>query len=143
MSAPQPFAMRATGTIRCSRFVKMDSGANNSVKEADANEQTIGISQAGGRVAPIPEVTTTPVEAAQSGENLQVFALGQSCLLEIGSGGCSPGSKLKSDADGKGVAIATGTGVIQRIGAIALESASASEFAMVQVVLFSETEDQT
>ena len=122
---------KAGGTIRVSRFVKITG--NSTVSEADAANRAVGISQAGGRTPPIPDVTTDPVEAAQSGEQLQVFQLGEECLLSIGSGGCTAGDALKADADGAGLTCASGSDTWY--GAIALETASAGELALVQVVI--------
>lgn len=120
---------KAGGTIRVSRFVKITG--NSTVSEAEASNRVIGISQAGGRTPPIPDVTTDPAEAAQSGEQLQVFQLGEECLLRVGSGGCAAGDALKSDADGDGITCASGSDTWY--GAIALEAASEGELALVQV----------
>lgn len=137
--AAGPKAYVANGTIRRARFVKVDPSDNNSVLEADANERVIGISQLAGRTAPIPSVTADPPEAAQSGEFLTVHNQGESgVLLELGTGGATAGGLLKSDADGKGVAIATTGTTIQQIGARALETASAGELCKVEIVIFSE-----
>lgn len=131
-----PLAARANGTIRVSRFVKIDPADNNSIKEADANERIFGISHEGARVAPIPEVTTDPGEAAQAGESCRVYypgdgVDGRTCLLLIGSGGCTAGDYLKSDADGKGVALAETAGSKEEVGAIALETCAEGEYAKV------------
>lgn len=131
----------AGGTIRVSRFVKLKSDDNNVVQEADANEKVIGISQEGGRVAPIPTVTADPVEAAQAGEHLNVHLPGglrKDISLVIGSGGCNAGDRLKSDADGKGVVIASTGTTIQHYGAIAMAAASENELCPVEIVIGSE-----
>jgi hypothetical protein len=120
----------AGGTIRPSRFVKYTAN-DFEVAEADANEKIAGISQEGTRTAPIPDVSTN--EAAQSGETLQVYGDGEDCLLELG-GTVVPGDDLKSDADGKGVVIATGA-ALQQIGAVALEGGVSGELIRVQVKL--------
>ena len=139
----QPRTMRANGTINVSRFVKIDTTDNNSVLECGANEKAFGIAQAGGREAPIPSVTADPVEAANDGDNVQVHTLGAECLLVIGAGGCTAGDYLKSDASGGGVAIASTQGLLENVGAIALETASAAELALVQVHIFTNTVDKT
>ena len=128
----------AAGTIRRARFVKLNPSANNQVLEADANEIVFGISQVGGRDAPIPENTTDPPNAAVIGDHLNVHQLGVECLLEAGSGGWAADARLKSDADGKGVAIATTGTTIQHVGARALEAASAGELGRVVVMITSE-----
>lgn len=129
--------MSAGGTIRRSRFVKQSTTENNTCLEADANEQTIGISQIGGREAPIPSVTADPPEAAQDGDLVNIHCnegLRDDVVLEIGSGGITAGAQIKSDADGKGVAAATTGTTVQWVGAIALEAASAGELCKVLVV---------
>lgn len=129
-----PLSARANGTIRVSRFVKIDAADNFSIKECDANERVFGISQAGSRVAPIPEVTTDPPEAAQSGESCMVHLPGEdgsTPLLRIGSGGCTAGGYLKADADGNGVAIDETAGNKEEVGAIALETRLEGEYAKV------------
>ncbi len=126
-------ALTANGTIRTARFVKLDASDNNSILEADANERVVGISQIGSRTAPIPDVTADPPEAAQSGEHCNVHLEGEDCLLMIGTGGCTAGGLLKSDADGKGVAISEAAAAKQEVGAIALETASAGQYARVTV----------
>lgn len=132
-------AMYANGTIRVSRFVKVDTTRNNAVVEGTANCVIRGISQEGGRTAPIPSVTTDPVEAAQAGENVNVYTQGQDCLLRIGSGGCTAGDLLESDADGDGVTVAATAASVRNIGAQALEAASAGELCKVQVLIFAKT----
>lgn len=138
MPLPSAPVMRAGGTIRRCRFVKPSTSANNTVLEADANERTIGVSQEAGREAAIPSVVADPPEAAQADDDLMVNLPGQWAMLEAGSGGWTAGDRLKSDADGKGVAIATTGTTIQQIGAIALETVSAGELGKVLVVFTSE-----
>lgn len=124
-------SLRANGTIRVARFVKQDTGDNNSVLEADANEQVIGVSQMGGRDAPIPTLTTDPVEAAQAGDDLKFHSIGDNCLIEAG-GTITAGAFLKSDADGKAVVIATTGTTLQRYGGYSEEAAADGElFKMV------------
>lgn len=123
----------ANGTIRTARFVKVDPSDNNSVLEADANERILGVSQMGGRTAPIPDVVTDPVEAAQTGEHLLVHLQGEYALLEIGSGGCTAGDLLKSDADGKGVALDESAGSKEEAGARSLATCAEGDFAPVQI----------
>lgn len=115
----------AGGDINPCRFVKASTAADNTVLEADANERVIGISGEGAQDAPIPGASTL---AAASGEQLQIINTPEHrCLLELGSGGATRGDLLKSDADGKGVAIATSGTTIQHYGAIALQAGSAGD----------------
>ena len=133
--------MRANGTIRVSRFVKIDTADNNSVLEADANEKAVGISQIGGREAPIPSVTADPPEAAQSGDNLAVLGVGEedTVLLFAGTGGWTAGDELESDADGAGITALTTAATVRNIGAIGLETVSATEYGKVLPVIFKST----
>lgn len=132
-------AMYANGTIRVSRFVKVDTSRNNAVVEGTANAAVMGISQEGGRVSPIPSVTTDPVQAAIAGENVSVYTVGDICKLRIGSGGATAGDYLESDADGDGVTAAATAETVRQIGAKALESASEGELCTVQVLIFTQT----
>lgn len=141
MSASQPKTMRANGTIVRARFSKIDPADNNSVLQCGTNEKAFGVSQIGGRTSPIPDVTTDPPQAAQAGENVQIFTAGQECLLQAGSGGWTAGDYLKSDTDGKGVNAPTDGSVStqQRIGAIALETVSEDELGLVQSHVFNQS----
>ncbi len=120
----------AGGDIRPSRFVKQSTSADHTVLEADANEAIIGIASEAGREPPLPSVST--ILAASSGDNVLVYTEGDTCLLELG-GTVAAGDNLKSDADGKGVAIATTGTTAQEIGAKALTSGASGEFIRVQV----------
>lgn len=127
-------SFRANGTIRVGRFVKQDPADANSIKEAGANERSVGISDMGGRTAPIPSVTADPPEAAQSGEDCTVFSTpGETCLLYAGSGGWSAGDELKSDANGAGVKLATTGTTIQEVGAQAESDCAAGSYGQVRV----------
>lgn len=121
----------AGGTIRPSRFVKLNTSADFTVDEADANERIIGISQTGTRDA--PGVTGAGTDAASAEEEVMVFHPGQVAPLEAGSGGWSAGDMLKSDADGKGVIVATTGQARQWVGAIAEEAAAEGEIASVRI----------
>ncbi len=133
--------MTANGTIRVSRFVKIDTADNNSVLEADANEKVVGISGPGGRTPPIPDVTVDPVEAAQATEQVTVLGIGEedTVLLRAGTGGWTSGDEIESDADGNGITALTTAATVRNIGAIALETVSASELGQVLPVIFKST----
>lgn len=115
----------ANGTVRPSRFVKLDQTAAFHVLEADAAEQVIGISDEGSRGAP----GVGSANAALAGDPLKVYQETDVCLLEIGSGGCDEDDYLKSDADGKGVAASAGDSV----GARALQPAIEGDLIRVKV----------
>lgn len=131
--------MKAGGTIRRARFVKISTTENNRCLEADANERVIGISQIGGREAPLPSVTADPPEAAQDDDHVRIHTSNterEDIVLEIGSGGITAGALIKSDADGKGVAAATSGTTLQWVGAVALEAASDGELCKVELLIF-------
>lgn len=127
-----PLSQIAGGDINPARFVKLSTAADFTVLEADANEQTYGISVDAAQAAPISGASTL---AASAGKSLRVYGLGEECTLELGSGGATRGDNLKSDADGKGVGAATTGTTVQWIGAQALESGLEGEKIKVRVVL--------
>lgn len=128
MFGAEPIQAISGGTIRPSRFVKFSTAADYTLLEADANEMPCGISDAATRDAPIADASG---DIASSGDQFMYIPEGNVCLLEIGSGGITRGAYLKSDTDGKGVALAASTK--QNVGAVALESASAGELCRVLV----------
>lgn len=125
----------AAGNISPSTFVKPYISADNSAAQAGANDPIIGISQVGTRLP--PGVDGADAYAAIAGESFELFGLGDICLLVAGSGGFVRGDRLKADASGNGVPVAT-SGVIQNVGAVALESAAAGEKVRVQIMIFSQ-----
>ena len=129
MSIPQP-QVKAGGDINTARFVNLSTSDDNTVLEADANETVFGISSESAQDAPIPSASTL---AAAAGDYLRVYQPGEVCLLKIGSGGVTAGDKIKSDADGQGVAAATTGTTEQHYGAIALETAAEGALARVKV----------
>ncbi len=133
ISAPK--SMYANGTINHGVFVKLDPTVNNSVIVAGTNDKVHGIAQLGGRVAPTPDVTTSPYVAALQGDSISVMTNTAECLLLAGTGGWSTGDELTSASDGSGVKNPK-TGHPSRIGAIALENAAAGEYALVQVTIY-------
>lgn len=121
----------ADGDISPSRFVKTLTTADNSVAQAGANAAVIGISQEGAREPPLPGVTLL---AGKTGDNIQIYQMTDSCLLELG-GTIVAGDYLKSDANGKGVVIATTGTTAQEIGARALTAGASGEKVRVQVFI--------
>ena len=122
----------AKGDVYTCRFVKSDGTNDFAVVQATANDVVRGISQEGNREAPIPSVTSSL--AAQDGESLKVYGETQECLLELG-GTVAAGDRLKSDANGKGVNIATTGTTEQNIGAVALEGGASGAKIRVQVAI--------
>lgn len=124
----------ARGTINPCRFVIMSSYQDNAVEQAGANGLTAGIAQQFEHDAPIPNAGT---DAASSGESIKVYDIGDTCLLELG-GTVERAGLIKSDTDGKGVAIATSGTTIQQIGARAYERGVSGNLIRVQVLQYSE-----
>jgi len=131
-----PPRLVAGGTIYPSRFVQMDASNDDRGLQATANDALIGISYEGGKYAPLNDLVTDNPHAA-SGDYIGLYGDGEQCLLEAGDT-IVRGNKLKADADGKGVPIATTGTTLQRYGAIALESGSSGEKIRVFVLLGSE-----
>lgn len=124
----------AGGTIRRSRFVKASTAADNTLLEADANEEIVGVSLEAPKAPPIDGASATEIAVAT--DPIPYYPEGKICLLEIGSGGVTRGANIKSDADGKGVLAATTGTTMQWVGAKALETASEGEFARVLIKSF-------
>lgn len=93
-----PLPMRANGDIPPSRFVKLDT-TDNHVVVCGAGEDAFGISQKATRRANYS--TLDDGLAAKAGEDLTIFQIGETCLLEMG-GSVVPGL-IKSGALGVGV----------------------------------------
>ena len=110
----------AKGTIAPCSFVKVYTTAgvanDNAVVQAGAGDKCVGISQQGMKRMPgLPGSDTTI--AAESGDTLRVYGLGDDCLLQLG-GTVTRGDFLKSDASGYGVTGSSG----DECGAEALEA---------------------
>lgn len=127
----QPRVMQANGNIYPSRFVKLDTSVNNAVIQAGAGDLTFGVSQEGFRDAPIPLNTTG--YAAQAGDTMKVFTVGQTCRLLLAAT-VSTERRLKSDADGKGTPVVGGADSMENWGAHAIEAGSSGELVEVLVV---------
>lgn len=132
--ANTPHNFRASGTIRPCRFIKISG--NDDCAECDANDRPIGITYQDGKYPPLNDLVTTN-NHAEDNDPVRSYGIGDICLLELG-GTVTAGDRLKSDADGKGVAIATTGTTIQQFGAVALEGGSSGEKRRVQIVLGSE-----
>lgn len=119
-----PPTLVAGGTIRTSRFVKLSPSADNQGLEADANEEAIGVSYEGSNYPPLSDLVSTD-NAATEGQEFRLYGPGDICTLIVGDV-VTRGQKLKSDADARGVPIATTGATLQHYGGFALESASAA-----------------
>lgn len=125
--ANTPPQLRASGTIRPSRFVKMSG--NFTGAEADANEDAVGISYQDGKYPPLNDLVTTN-NHAENGDPIRMYTDGDVCLLQYATT-VTAGQRLKSDADGQGTPT-TGSGDLLR--AVALEGGAAGERHLVQML---------
>lgn len=128
MSRNQAPMLLAGGNVSPSRFVKLSTAANHTALQATAGSKIIGISGVGTRLP--PGITGDDGYHAVDTENIDMFSLGDICLLKIGSGGCTAGDYLKSDASGQGVTAGAG----EFAGAVALQTRLVGEFALVQII---------
>jgi len=119
----------ATGTIQDSTFVVQDATVPYSgVKAAVGNAAfIIGVAQEWAKLAPIPGAGS---QAADAGDPIKVYTIGDICLLQSTSAGWAAGDRLTSDANGNGVT-ASGTAYY---GAVALTTLSGAGKARVLVL---------
>jgi hypothetical protein len=120
-------ATTAGGNIAPRRFVKQSTTAPNTVLQAGAGDKVFGISQTSSRNAPY--LTLDDGFTAIAGEPVRVFGPGEIAPLQYG-GTVTAGQRLKSDANGKGIAT-TADG--DEYGAVALQSGIADEIGEVRV----------
>jgi len=119
----------ANGTIQPSRFVVPDTSVNKAVDQASGNSAfIIGVSQEWSKLAPIPGASS---EAADQGDPIKVYTIGDICLLQSTTAGWTAGDRLTSDANGNGLT-ASGTNYY---GAVALTTVSGAGLGQVQVIL--------
>jgi len=130
--ANTPPNLLAGGTIRPSRFVKINTAADFSCLEGSANAEIIGVSMTGTNYPPLSDIVST-ANAATVGQYIQIYGDGDVCLVEAGAA-ITRGDKLKSDSVGRAVSILTTGTVNQQVGAVALQSAAAAgELILVQI----------
>jgi len=125
--------LEAGGDIGVSVFVKLSTSAGHTALAAGANEQVIGISQVGPKEPPGLEGASAL--AAEAGDPIQIFGLGDICLLKAGSGGWTAGDNLKAGTAGVGVVAASTGTTVQNIGAVALTDAAEDEYGLVQIII--------
>jgi hypothetical protein len=119
MALNNMFPVRANGTIAPAVFVKMDTSADAMALQSTAGARIIGISQPGMKRAPgLPGSDITI--AAQQGDQIMIFGVGDVCLLTAGAS-FTRGDLLKSDGSGFGL---TASADGDNYGAFAIESAS-------------------
>lgn len=129
-------AFRAGGTIQTSRFVKIDGASGKdfqALQAASGSAPLVGISQDGSKRVPgVNSLTTADtLIAAEAGDPVQIYGLGDVCLLTVGTAAdLTAGALLMPDANGAAIA-ATATNYA---GAIALENASKSTASVTNLV---------
>lgn len=116
----------ADATIGTCRFVKMTAGKTGRVTQCGAGDKIFGISQMGIRR---DLYIDSNGNAANANEPIGVFDDTDETLLELG-GTVSAGDRLKSDANGKGVATNTN---LDEYGATAIWSGVAGDQIRVKV----------
>jgi hypothetical protein len=119
----------AGGDINPMTFVQLSAVHDNTGLAGTANAACIAISQAGTKY-PAGVLGSTAV-AANAGDNLELFGLGDICNLVAGTGGFTAGDPIKSDANAAGVtATVAGTDVVC---AFALETTTIGLYGRVQI----------
>jgi hypothetical protein len=130
--------LRAGGNILPCRFVKMSPDADHTGLQAGDNDVVIGCSHEQSNYPPLSDIVSTHY-AAQTGQYFRLLGDGDYALIEAGAA-FDRGTRLKSDSNGRAVAIATTGTVRQNIGAIALASATeAGEKVPVQILSLRDT----
>lgn len=109
-------------TIPAFSAVTQDLAVNDGINLCSTNQRALGIS---------PEYDLTA-------NSVGPIAFGGIVRWILGTGGALRGDRLKSDASGHGVKIATGGTTIQNVTAIAAEAGSADDAIMSQIFLVQE-----
>ena len=123
-----PVSYFANGDIYPCRFVKLDP-ADGRVLQCLAGDLPIGVSQEGTRRSPYMD--TAPLgRAAAAGEPVLVYTLGERALLQV-NGTVTPELRLKADANGMGIAVASPS--VDAYGGIALFNGAAGKLIEVLV----------
>lgn len=107
------------GNIVPNRFVMIDTSLDNTVIQATANAVTLGVSQS---AEDSPPYSTLQSGFAGTAGRPGAVMQDEIALLEVGAA-VTRGASLKSDSQGRGIAVTTAADFV---GAIALESAGAA-----------------
>ena len=127
----------ANGTIYPCRFVSAypssaDANGFKVIEDVVAAQPILGVSQVGTTGFPMSATNdmgvTAPTAAATTGQELQVFGIGEECLIELG-GTVNAGDYLKANAttDGKAIKAQLDTAGQQFVGGQALQYGVAGE----------------
>lgn len=121
----------AGGDLRPFRFCKLTDQFE--VSEADANDPIRGVCGGQTNKAPLSDFSITPLHAEEGGL-VQLYEEGEETYLELGDTvTVATEARLKSDADGRGVPVATSGTTLQNYGAIALQDGVAGDIIRVRV----------
>jgi hypothetical protein len=121
------WSMKAGGSVAPARFVKQVTTADHQVAQCGAGDKVFGVSQAGTRRAPYS--TLDDGYAAITGEDIEVFGVGEKPMLELG-GTVAAGDRLKADSSGRGVVTVTN---LDEWGAVALVAGTVGKLVPVEV----------
>lgn len=113
----------AGGNILPGRLVKGDTSNDFGVLQCGAGELAIGVAQLGGRSAPTPDVSTN--YAAIAGEQLAVHVSGQAYV--VAGAAFANEALLKSDGDGKAIAVVGGAGTAENVIGRAMQTAGGAD----------------
>lgn len=119
----------ANGNIAPSRAVKIDTSKDFSVIQGTANSKNCGIAQKGERLDP----SNSDGFAAIAGEAILVYGDGAKDVPAQLGGSVTRGDRLKSDANGKLVVVASNN---DEVCAVANQNGAADELISVDVVIY-------
>jgi len=129
----EPIPAAAGGDIYPNTFVKASGAADNTILAAGSNVMVVGACAENTRDAPIDGASS---KAAESGDPVTYNPEGNRCKVQVGTGGVTRGSLVKSDASGYAVLAATTGPTLQWIAGVAEESASEGELATILIKVF-------
>lgn len=129
----------ANGNIFPCRFVCGVTGSPFKVIAAvDSTLPILGVSQQGTLYA--PGTAADSGYAATSGYPLQVFGLGEECLIEVGAAGVTCDDYLTAGTAGVAVTVPLTATAHREVGALALETGTSGQKIRARVVMFGGTQ---
>jgi hypothetical protein len=117
----------ASGNIYPCRFVKLTATTTGQVTQCGAGDEIYGVSQTATRRSPYVDSSGL---AAEAGEPIGVFDDTEDCALQLGAAVATPGTRLKSDANGCGTPV---TSDKDEYGAIAVQTGNTGDQIKVKV----------
>lgn len=122
--------MKAGVDLVAARFVRLDPSNDRTLLMATGGSNIFGVTLQTVETL-IGGIFGTLGVHCTAGKTPDVCGNGTYCLLEIGSGGCTPGVFLKADTVGKGIIAAAN----EPYGARALMTAAEGDLALVEVIV--------